>query len=39
MPRIDGFSVWLTVGLIAGVAFAFFRKGSTTGDRAPFSGR
>lgn len=39
MPRIDGFSPWLTVGLLIGVAVAFFRRGSSTGDGKPFSGR
>lgn len=37
--RIDGISGWLIGGLIAGLAVAFLRKGMTTGDGQPFSGK
>jgi len=39
MPRIDGLSTWFTVGLVVGIVLAFVRKGTTTGDMRPFSGK
>ena len=39
IPRIDGLPAAFTVGLVAGLVFAFFRRGNSTGDGKPFSGR
>lgn len=36
---LNGHTTAILIGLAVGIGFAFFRRGGSTGDQKPFSGR